>query len=94
MGTLEQGWQLQNKGGVGGTWEQGWGRWNPGTRVGGDWETMAGMRAWGQGYRSGKGNIKKWNRRLTSEKVRSSSGTGLCMVMMMMLVRLKLAYGA
>ena len=28
---------------------------------------------------------------LTSEKVRSSSGTGLCIVMMMMLVRLKLA---
>jgi len=61
---------------------------------GGRWEIMLERQACGQGYRRGKCNIEtttKWNRRLTSEKVLSSSGTGLCMVMMMMLVRLKLA---
>jgi hypothetical protein len=93
-GACKQGWikGLGNKGR------------NFGTRVGekapdskggaGRWETMVDRQPCEQGYRRGKCNIETttiWNRRHTSEKVLSSSGTGLCMVMMMMLVRLKLA---
>jgi len=71
---------------------QGWGKGELRNKGGGGGgETRVGMGAWGQGYRRGKRNIEKWNTTLTSEKVLSSSGTGLCMVMMMMLVRLKLA---
>ena len=87
-------WKLQNETGAVKTWvEQGRVRLgNMGE--GGARETMLERQACGQGYKRGGCNIEtttKWNRRLTSEKVLSSSGTGLCIVMMIMLVRLKLA---
>ncbi len=79
---------LGNKGGGGGNWKQGWGR---------GLGNKGGEASWGPRVQEGEmqhQEMEQGNRALTSEKVLSSSGTGLCMVMMMMLVRLKLAYGA